>query len=75
MFKNNFEKITVVLLSLCLLFLVTIKMDTCTLSNDVRTQKKTTKRIEENTITVTKMDSITRKLENTIFSKVDTTNN
>ncbi len=68
---NTIEKIHFVAYAVFFIFLVSIKIDTCTIKNDIRTTKKVTKEFNGKTLT----EESLKKLRDTLFSKVDTTDN
>lgn len=59
--NEHFKLIMLALNSLILLVVLSIKMSTCTLANDMRTTKKVTKTLNEKTIT---SEEFNQKLEN-----------
>lgn len=59
--NDNFKLISLALNSLILLIVLSIKVSTCTLANDMRTTKKVTKALNEKTIT---SEELNEKLEN-----------
>lgn len=49
--NDNFKIISLALNALMLLLILSIKVNTCTISNDMRTTKKVTKNLNEKSIT------------------------
>ncbi len=69
-FLNEHFKIIALSLNAAILLLVlSIKMSTCTLANDMRTTKKTTKSLNEKSLTADELDKRLNRQTETYLSK------